>query len=92
MKQYAKPVFDDAHDERRQAEQEQQQRREALRLRVRQALPQVTKWADDVRQHFPGARLVWAAERQHVVGKVPADVRRQHEAEFGPLVDVGKEK
>lgn len=92
MKQYAKPVFDDAHDARRRAEEEQQQRREALRLRVRQAFPEITKWADDVRAHFPGARLVWAAEKQHVIGQVPERVRQQHEEEFGPLVDVSKEQ
>lgn len=92
MRQYPKPVFDDAHDARRRAEEEQQQRREALRLRVREAFPEITRWADDIREHFPGARLVWAAERQHVIGKVPAAVRQQHETEFGPLVDVGREK
>lgn len=92
MKAFPKPVFDDAHDKRRRAEAAQERRREALRLRVRAAFPEITKWADDVRQHFPGARLVWAAERQHVIGKVPDEVRRRHEQEFGPLVDVSKEQ
>lgn len=92
MKQYPKPVFDDALDEKRAAEQAKEQRREALRQRVREAFPTITKWADDIREHFPESRLIWAAEQQHVVGPVPEDVRQQHEKEFGPLVDVSKEK
>lgn len=92
MRQYPKAVFDDAHDERRRAEAEKAQAREAMRQRVREAFPAITKWADDIREHFPGARLIWAAEQQNIVGPVPEDVKRQHEEEFGPLVDVSKEK
>lgn len=92
VKQYPKPVFDDAIDERRQAEEEKARRREALRLRVREAFPEITAWADELRAQFPGARLVWAAEKQYVIGPVPEDVRQQREAQFGPLVDVSKEK
>ena len=92
MRHYPKPVFDDEHDARRQAEEEKARRREALRLRVREAFPEVTKWADDIRAHFPGARLVWAAEKQHVIGSVPENVRQQHQQEYGPLVDVSKEQ
>ena len=92
MRQYPKPVFDDAHDERRQAEENKARRREALRHRVRESFPEITAWADDIREHFPGARLVWAAEQQHVIGPVPDEVLQQHEAAFGPLVDVSKEQ
>jgi hypothetical protein len=92
LKQYPKPVFDDAHDERRRAEEEKERRREALRKKVRESFPEMTAFADEMRKQFPGARLVWAAEKQHVIGPVPEDVRRKHEEEFGPLVDVSKEK
>lgn len=92
MKQYPKPVFDDALDEQRAAEQAKAQRREAMRQRVREAFPTITAWADDIRESFPEARLVWAVEQQYVVGPVPEDVRQQQEKEFGPLVDVSKEK
>lgn len=92
MKQYPKPVFDDAHDERRRVEEERERRREALRQRVREAFPEITKVADEYRAHFPGAKIVWAAEKGNVIGPVPEDVRRNHEKQFGPLVDVSKEK
>lgn len=92
MKEFPKPVFDDALDEKQRIEWEKEQRREALRLAVREHFPQVTAWADEWREHFPGTTLLWAAEKQYVIGKVPKDVQQQHEQAFGPLVDVSKEK
>lgn len=89
---YPKAVFDDAHDERRRAEEEGERRRELLRQQVRDAFPEVTQFADKVREVFPGARIVWAAEKNNVVGKVPEPVRKKHEEQFGPLNWIGKEK
>lgn len=92
MKQYPKPVFDDALEERQRQEQEAAQRREALRLRVRERFPEITAFADQMREQFPGSRIVWAAEKQYVIGPVPQEVLQERKNIYGQLVDVSKEK
>jgi hypothetical protein len=38
--------------------------------RNRELMPNVAKMVDDIRQHFPGARVIWAEDKQtgHSVG------------------------
>lgn len=91
VKQFPKPVFDDAIDELQRAKEEQERRREALRQRVRECFPEITQFAEACRAVSPGTRLVWAVEQQYVIGPVPEDVRRKQEEQFGPLIDVAKE-
>lgn len=87
---YPTPIFDDAHDEQARKKIEQERLREEMRQKVRASFPEVTEFADTIRAQFPGARLVWAVEKQNAIGKVPADVRKQQEEQFGPLVEIGK--
>lgn len=41
----------------------------------RRSMPQVTAWVDQTREHFPGARVIFAQEGGKTVGKpLPAGV------------------
>jgi hypothetical protein len=45
--------------------------REQEKAANRRAMPTVAGWVDQLREHFPTCRVVWATEGGHRVGQVP---------------------
>lgn len=68
-------------------------RREALRLRVREAFPELVEFADELNAALGGGcRITWAAGRGKCIGPVPdAERRAQEAAHGGPLADLTQE-
>lgn len=78
------PVFDDEVDRRAREEAAKAERREALRLRVRECFPETMEWADAFRAQFgPEVEVRYAIEAGRYVGKVPEAVLDQHEKQHG---------
>lgn len=78
------PVFDDEVDRRAREEAAKAERREALRLRVRESFPETTKWADAFREHFGDEVVIlYAIENGRYVGKAPKTMLDQYEKQHG---------
>jgi hypothetical protein len=45
--------------------------REEAARRNREQMPTVANWVDDIRKHFPGAKLVYAEENGPTLGRKP---------------------
>ena len=74
---YPEPVFDDAVDAEARKAQVEAERREAARLQVREAFPEITAFADLLQSKFGKVRIKWAVEGGQYVGNPPqAEIAR----------------
>lgn len=85
-RQYPEPRFDDEHDARVRRKQDEAARREAARLKVRQAFPKVIEFADKCRELFGDqVELLWAFEDGQYIGNPPEEVIKDYEQRHGTV-------
>lgn len=86
QRSYPEPRFDDAIDAREQQRIDEAARREAARLKVREAFPKCVEFADLCREHFGDqVEMLWAFEDGYYIGKPSQEVIEDYEQRHGPV-------